>query len=261
MADLSKMSPRTRFSARSEDYAKYRPTYPQAALAWILDGLPPVLRLRIADIGAGTGISSRLLAQRGAQVVAVDPNPQMIAAAGRHTRVRYVPAPAEATGLPGHSFDLITCFQSFHWFARDEAMMEFKRLLKPYGRITAIWNNRDRNEAFMADYSALIESFGEEVALVDRGIKISPVPQTLAAYGFTNIEDRTFAHFHRMDLDSFIGYARSASYLPREGPDYERLREGLEQLYRRYADDEGFVVFPYRTMVYRADLPHRGAAP
>lgn len=256
MADLSGYKPQTRFSDRSEDYAKYRPSYPQAALDWILEGLPGAAKLRIADIGAGTGISSRLFAERGAQIVAVDPNPEMLAAAKRHTRVRYVAAPAEATGLPGHSFDLVTCFQSFHWFARDEAMHEFKRLLKSHGRIAASWNNRDRTDEFTQAYSALIESFGDEVAVIERGRAVTPADQTFAAHGFAHIEKRVFPHFHRMDLQSFIGYARSASYLPREGPQYVRLRAGIEDLYQTYADGEGFVVFPYRTLVYRGD---RGA--
>jgi hypothetical protein len=63
-----------------------------------------------------------------------------------------------------------------------------------------------------------------------------------------------------MDQRSFTGYARSASYLPREGAAYERLRAGLEELFERFADTEGFVTFPYRTRVYRGDLIPAGTA-
>jgi len=146
MSHPSDLSPTTRFSDRAGDYAKYRPTYPQAAIDWILQDIGMPDTLRVADIGAGTGISSRLFAERRAQVVAVDPNPQMLAKAKPHTRIRVVTAPAEQTGLPTSSFDLITCFQAFHWFKPEPVMVEFRRILKARGRLAAAWNNRDHED-------------------------------------------------------------------------------------------------------------------
>jgi 2-polyprenyl-3-methyl-5-hydroxy-6-metoxy-1,4-benzoquinol methylase len=62
---LHVMNPLNRFSDRAADYAKYRPSYPEEAIATILEGLGDPSQLVAADIGAGTGISSRLLAQKG----------------------------------------------------------------------------------------------------------------------------------------------------------------------------------------------------
>ena len=67
------MNPQSRFTNRAEDYAKYRPSYSSAIIDCILDGLASD-RLTAADIGAGTGISSRLLADRGVKTIAVEPN-------------------------------------------------------------------------------------------------------------------------------------------------------------------------------------------
>lgn len=258
MSDLSAYHPRTRFSGREHDYAAYRPTYPQAALDWVLNGLGDPRRLRVADLGAGTGISARLFAQRGANVVAVEPNAQMLAAARRHTRVRYVSAAAEETGLPARSIDLAVAFQAFHWFARDAALAEVRRILKPRGRFAVAWNNRDRADAFTANYGALIESFGEEAVAVERGAQLGAMEQTLREGGFERVARGEFAHFHRMDRDCLHGYARSASYLPATGAGYDRLRAGLDELFERFADAGGFVSFAYRTVVFRGDLAPAG---
>lgn len=68
---LHQLQPLERFSERADDYARYRPSYPEAALNALWADLDPLLQA--ADIGAGTGIGSRLLADRGVRVVAIEP--------------------------------------------------------------------------------------------------------------------------------------------------------------------------------------------
>jgi ubiquinone/menaquinone biosynthesis C-methylase UbiE len=113
---LHTMNPLSRFSDRVADYVKYRPSYPAAAIAIILAGLGNSAQLIAADIGAGTGISSRLLAERGISVIAIEPNTEMRQAAESHKLVEVREGTAEVTNLPDASVDLVTCFQSFHWF-------------------------------------------------------------------------------------------------------------------------------------------------
>ncbi len=254
------MNPQSRFTDRADDYAKYRPTYPAAALDWLLYNLGDPGKLRVADVGAGTGISSRLLAERGCQVVAVDPNPDMLAHARRHTRVRYVAAHAENTGLPSGSFNLVTCFQSFHWFERDSALQEFVRILKPLGRVAVLWNTRVKTDPFMHAYDRLIAAFGDDIKRIHDARQIASPAEALGIYGLVRVERVEFAHFHRMDFAGLLGYARSCSYLPCEGTPYVRLREGLAVLHERFADPGGYVVFPYRTTAYRGDRAPRAAS-
>ena len=128
---LSEMNPLGRFSDRASDYVKYRPSYPAAAIDAILDGLGEPSQLTAADIGAGTGISSRLLAQRGVRVLAIEPNAEMRQAADPHALVEFRAGNSEATNLPDTSIDLVTCFQSFHWFNPVLTLPEFRRILKP----------------------------------------------------------------------------------------------------------------------------------
>ena len=88
-----------RFSDRAADYVRYRPSYPPAAIELILEGLGSPADLTVADIGAGTGISARLVADRGVRVIAVEPGDGMRSAAAPHDNVTWVAGLAEATGL------------------------------------------------------------------------------------------------------------------------------------------------------------------
>ena len=87
--NLYQMNPQQRFSDRAEDYAKYRPSYPSEAIDSILEGLEAPERLIAADIGAGTGISSRLFAARGVKVIAIEPNAAMREAEITHPLVEF----------------------------------------------------------------------------------------------------------------------------------------------------------------------------
>src|SRR3954469_6640718 len=120
-----------RFDDRAEDYVKYRPGYPAPAIDAIVGGLGDPRRLTAADVGAGTGISARLLGDRGVHVIAVEPGGAMRGAAEPHVNVVWLAGTADATGLASASVDIVVCAQSFHWFQRHEAVAEFARVLKP----------------------------------------------------------------------------------------------------------------------------------
>ena len=152
MADLSQLDPIGRFNNRAEDYVKYRPAYPAGAILAILDGLGPSDRVTAADVGAGTGISARLLGDRGVHVIAIEPGEAMRSAAAPHPRVTWTAGTAEATGLRSASVDLVLSAQSFHWFRAAGAIVEFGRILKSGGRLAIMWNRRSRTDPFTAGY-------------------------------------------------------------------------------------------------------------
>src|ERR1043165_6742706 len=147
---LHEQNPLTRFDDRARNYADYRPSYPSAAIDAILSGLPPATALKIADIGAGTGISARLFGDRGASVRAIEPNAEMRRAAAPHPRVTFLEATADKTFLPDASVNLVTAFQAFHWFEPNTTLAEFHRILRPGGRVALAWNERDARDPFTA---------------------------------------------------------------------------------------------------------------
>jgi SAM-dependent methyltransferase len=135
------------FTGLADDYAKFRPSYaPQVATA-ILGylGRKPA-SIDAADVGAGTGIWTRMLAARGLHsVVAVEPNDDMRERGietSRGTGIVWHKGSAEGTGLPHGSVDLVSMASSLHWADFDKACEEFHRILRPHGIFVALWNPR-----------------------------------------------------------------------------------------------------------------------
>jgi len=116
----------TRFSDRADDYARFRPTYPREIVDAILAGFD---NPAVADLGAGTGISSRLLADAGARVFAVEPNAPMRAQIVSSTNVTPIDGRAETTSLPEASIDIVTAFQAYHWFKPEAVFTEVARIV------------------------------------------------------------------------------------------------------------------------------------
>lgn len=239
----------SRFDDRAEDYVRYRPGYPAAAIDAIVGGLGDPAGLTAADIGAGTGISARLLGDRGLRVIAVEPGQIMQGAAIPHPRVGWVSATAQATGVDAASVDIVLCAQSFHWFHTREAIGEFSRIVKPAGRLAIMWNRRSTSDPFTAGYrQAIADSGGESTAE-----RMLFTPEIVSADGlFTPPVRRAFANTQRLDLDGLIGRARSASYVPKDGEAGTRLLESLRALHAHFADRAGLVTLVYETELYLA---------
>jgi ubiquinone/menaquinone biosynthesis C-methylase UbiE len=124
------------FSCGADRYIKYRPTYPKALfryLSTLTDEHDTAL-----DCACGNGQAALGLAPYFKQVIATDPSKNQLRNAIPHTKVRYVAAPAERTGLPDSSVDLLTVAEGFHWFDFKPFHKEARRVLKP-GGVIALW--------------------------------------------------------------------------------------------------------------------------
>jgi len=243
--DPADLNPTGRFSDRVEDYVKYRPTYPRAAAECALDGAPPGT---IVDVGAGTGIWTALLVGRGREVIALEPNAEMRAAAPQLPRVTWLDGTAEATGLPNESAALVTVAQAFHWFRAEEALREFARILVPGSHVALIWNRRSRWNLFTLGYREAILSVGAETAAE----RMTFDPAVFHSSGvFEEPERFAFPHAQNLDREGLHGRARSASYVPKTGPRAEELGARLDELFDNHATD-GRVQLVYECEVWRA---------
>ena len=129
------------FSDLAENYAKYRPGYSPFILNVVRAFLPD--KPRVADVGAGTGIWTRMLIAKDCLVTAVEPNDEMRKEGELQTPgIHWVGASAEETTLPDNAFDMVSMASSFHWPDFAKAVAEFDRITKPGGCFMALWNTR-----------------------------------------------------------------------------------------------------------------------
>ena len=247
---LYQQNPTERFSNRAQDYAQHRPSYPATAIAHILAGLGDPSDLTAADIGAGTGISARLLADQGVTMWAIEPNAAMRQAAEPHPRMTWQAGQAEATGLPAAAVHLVTCCQAFHWFRPEPSLQEFHRILRPNGRLALMWNDRDESDEFVEQYTQLLrDAAGDRYLNHADHRDLATVQQS---HLFQNFQALTVPYDQFLTLEGLIGRAMSSSYVPQTGTAAEQLVSNLTQLHQRFSDANGRVRFAYVTCLYLA---------
>ena len=133
-------------------YDSVRPAYPDEAVAALVEAARRARGadasgqsgpLRAADIGAGTGKMSELLARSGLLVEAVEPSEAMRAQASSIEGVTWHDGVAEQTGLPNDLYDIVVFAQSWHWVDSERAGLEAARMLRPGGALGIVWNQMD----------------------------------------------------------------------------------------------------------------------
>ncbi|SDQ00178.1 Methyltransferase domain-containing protein [Mucilaginibacter sp. OK268] len=241
-----------RFSNRVADYVKYRPHYPTAIVTFLQDSYQLSTDKLIADIGAGTGISTQLFLDAGYRAIAVEPNAEMRDKAtellSTYPGFTVADGTAENTGLADKSVDAVIAGQAFHWFNAQNARAEFKRILKPGGIVALIWNERKTSSAFEKDYDQLIITHGQDYVKVGhRNINYDHIG---AFYDPEPFELRVFENKQVFDFDGLKGRLLSSSYMPtKDDAGYEPMINDLKVLFNRYQQD-GMIAIHYDTKVY-----------
>jgi ubiquinone/menaquinone biosynthesis C-methylase UbiE len=253
MSESASLDPTKRFDGLAQVYSECRPNYPDEAINLIVTHCRLHGDSVLADVGCGTGISSRLFAKRGIQVVGIEPNDEMRHQAETDSADMsdpppiFVPGQAEATGLADYSVDAVLAAQSFHWFDPQAALTEFHRILKTKGWIVLMWNERDDRDHFTAAYSKLMRSLSEAAAI--------EIPRGKAGHAL--LKDERFSHHNKflfqneqtLDEKGFLGRSFSASYAPKDEFLRQQFANLLQELFNEYMLN-GTVVIRYETSIF-----------
>jgi SAM-dependent methyltransferase len=196
-------------------YARYRPDYAEAAIRWCLAPVSGAQPVRVADVGAGTGILTGALARLGADVVAVEPDQAMLGELRRQLPgVRAVEGTAEALPLPDQSVDAVLCGQAMHWFDLDRALPEIARVLTPGGVFAGLWNVDDDRIGWVAGVAAISRS-GSTLSRW-RAIPDADTGQRVLREGsswFAPVEESEFGHGQPQSADSLVAVIATSSRL------------------------------------------------
>ena len=240
---------RLTFGAHAGAYERARPEWPEAAARWLV----PEDAQFVVEVGAGTGKLTRALAALGVRVLAVEPDPRMLALL-RDRGLEGVEGSAEAIPVDDGEADAVVAGSSIHWFELERALPELHRVLRPGGRLAFGWNHRDARDPGIARMQQLIQSARDE----GTGWRSRDWPAEVTASGlFSGVEHELFGHIHELPrealADHLLSYATIASL-----PETERARL-LAEVGELLEGDP--LRLPFVVDAYRATRAEPGASP
>jgi SAM-dependent methyltransferase len=205
------------FARTASDYARHRAGFPRELLDRLAARGIARVGARVVDLGTGTGSLARLFAQHGCEVTGVDIATPLLEQARRLDReagveIDYVEGPAEATGLPDGTFDVVSAGQCWHWFDRPAAAREVARLLVSGGSVVIAhfdWlpipgNVVQSTEEIILRYTPTWP-FADRAGLYPRWLV------DLQTAGFTEIETFSFDVMVSYSHEAWVGRVRASA--------------------------------------------------
>jgi SAM-dependent methyltransferase len=172
---------------------------------------------------------------------------------GKYPNFRTVTGSAEETGLPERSVDFIVCAQAFHWFDRAASQAEFRRILRPGGKVALIWNSRvTHGTPFLEQYEQLLRKYGTDYNEINHKNISTEMLETFFQEG--GLHEARFHNRQVLDFDGLKGRLMSSSYCPVPGhPSHEPLMAELKQLFDR-SQQGGIVSVDYEIEIYWGEV-------
>ena len=242
------------YTTLADAYLK-RPDYADAAV----DAMLSIARVaggdKVCDVGAGVAHLTLMLAARGLDVSAVEPNDAMRANGVKRTErlgnVRWHEGTGEATGQASQAFDIVTFGSSFNVCDRHQALKETARILKPRGWFACMWNHRQLENPIQAQIEAIIKErvsgygYGtrreDQTAVIDSSGLFGPV---------VHVDARVM---HEQTIEECVEAWRSHATLERQaGAAFLQVVAAIEDYLRRLGTPS--IQIPYSTNIWVAQL-------
>ena len=258
------------FSGIAEHY-DCRPPYPRESVEAINRRLSPRLSGVVIEVGAGTGIFTRLLARElrpPGPILAIEPSSDMRQTAERSTpdgaKVSYIDGMAEQLPIEDGAARLVVGAAAAQRFDRPRFYAETRRVLQPGGVLALVQNSLDDSRsAFVAEYFSMLEKHaptyrrGQRTARDGSYQHIDYVTELREVAQLAESEALRWPIDARVDRQNLIQLVRTSTILQ---PAIERLgidtvlAEALS-LFERHADPQGVVIMTYVNETFIAQQP------
>lgn len=238
--------PARSFGGVADAYDRGRPTYPREAAVWLTSDDP----LTVLELGAGTGKLTEQLVALGHDVHATEPDPKMLALLEKNNPgVRVSQAPAEEIPAGDATYDVVVSAQAFHWFDHARALPEIARVLKPRGRLSLVWNQRDERIPWVKRLGRII---GTQEHLSDPGELLA------RSKLFGEVEQETFRFWQVVDRASIQDLVRSRSNIAvLSRTEQEAKMAEVLAFYDDYGRGMDGMQLPYTAGCFRAEALDR----
>lgn len=242
------------YTKLADAYLK-RPDYADAAIDAMLLVTGVKEGVKCCDVGAGVAHLTLMLAARGLDVVAVEPNDAMRANGIKRTEklgnVRWHEGTGEATSQAAQSFDMVTFGSSFNVCDRQQALKETARILKPRGWFACMWNHRQLEDPIQAQIEAIIKErvpgygYGtrreDQIAVIDASGLYGPV---------VHLDSRVV---HEQSIEECVEAWRSHATLQRQaGAAFHDVVAAIESYLQSLGTPS--IKIPYSTNIWMAQL-------
>ena len=199
------------FAAGADAYERGRPEHSRESVALLARELGFGPGSRVVDLGAGTGKLTRQLVELGADVVAIEPIPEMRAKLEEALpQVQVRGGTAEDLPLPNHSVDAVLVAQAFHWFDALRALSEIRRVLRPGGGLGLIWQARDASVPWVARLNEIIDAADDGHPRFRTGAWRSAFELTAL---FEPLQEATLHSVQRATPEAIVDRVASISYI------------------------------------------------
>ena len=206
------------FKGTVEFYLPFRSDYPSQLVEWVVERCGLSSRSRVLDLGSGPGLLARLFAPFVAEVVAVDPEPDMLTAARKHlgqyqSKVRLLQAAAHELRDDLGRFDLVTIGRAFHWMNREQTLARLEDLTNP-GATVALFKDpalKLPQNRWRTAFDDTFAAFAASEAARDGALSASSAidEEHLLRSAFRRLERMSLVCHRTLSVDHLVGRAHS----------------------------------------------------
>ena len=228
-------------------YEKYRPSYPEEYIDYLISKCNLDEKSLVADIGAGTGILTKQLLDKNLKVVAVEPNRNMRKVLEEklkeNKKFTSIDGTDKNTNLEENSIDLVTVAQAFHWFDIEGFRKECKRILKTNGKVCIIWNKLDTTDTIVKKEKDIDYKYTNQYKEINNILQDEKREALIKEFFGDNYECKITENNQIYNKETFVGVNLSKSYsLRKEDRNYNEYIKAFEDLFDKYSENGKLII-------------------